>query len=574
MKSVKTKILAPVIALAVIALVTSFCSTINAKKLNDKGEAIANVYLQNISQAGRIAENIQKLMRLSYGYAVADTKQLQESIYASIEQVQIDIEADLADYATRLTPNTTEETLYNNLLGHYTPYKSKCNHLAKYVKNGDTQSALRMANKDFVAITESIEEDIQNMIAFDTEASERAVSQMQQRYSLLLIIAIVCFILTLVFIAVAIVICKTKVATPIMKLSKKVDDMVQLIEEGNGDLTLRLDIKSNDEIGRLANGFNIFLDKLQAIMGKLVTGTAKLNEAVAHVSEDVSSSNSNAEDISSTMQELTATMEEISSTVQYVNDSTNTVGQAVKDIVEKTDSINSYSNEMRKRANTLARQANDNKTDAGKMVSDIVSTVKEAINDSKRVEKVNELTEEILSISSQTNLLALNASIEAARAGEAGKGFAVVADEIRQLADLSRETANNIQSINEYVKQAVNALAVNSNNMINFVEETILPDYDNFVAAGEKYNEDACYVSETMNDFTGNTETLRKAMEEIIEAIDRIAYQIETGTGAITNTAANTAELVQQMNNISAEMATSALAVEELKAEADAFTNY
>lgn len=574
MKSIKTKILMPVIGLAIIALITSVSSIYNARQIDTRGEAVANVYLENVEQAGRIAENIQKLMKLSYSYVVADTKELQDSTYSKIEQVQKDIESDMDDFSQRLTPNTHEEELYNNLRSHYTPYKSKCTHLTKYVKNGNTESALKMANKDFVDLSDAIEGDLHDIISFDREQADNAVGKMRASYNLSIIIAAVCFGLTVLMIVIAILICQLKVASPIAKSSKKVDQMIKLIEEGNGDLTMRLDIKSNDEIGRLAAGINIFLEKLQGIMAKLVVGTAKLNEVVANVSEDVSSSNANAEDISSTMQQLSASMQEISSTVQYVNESTVTVGKTVKDIADKTNSINTYSNQMRDRADELAKQANQNKMDAGKMVSNIVSTLKKAIDDSKRVEKVNELTEEILNISSQTNLLALNASIEAARAGEAGKGFAVVADEIRELADLSRDTANNIQSINEYVTQAVSALADNSKNMINFVEKSILPDYDKFVVAGEKYNEDACYVSETMTDFNSNADELKKAMDDIVASIDKIANEIDLGSRAITNAATSTSDFVQQMNDISEEMGNSAAAVEDLKSEADAFTNY
>ena len=121
---------------------------------------------------------------------------------------------------------------------------------------------------------------------------------------------------------------------------------------------------------------------------------------------------------------------------------------------------------MRNRADELERTAEENKKNTNIIMGDILSALQEAIEESKSVEKVNGLTDEILSISSQTNLLALNASIEAARAGEAGKGFAVVADEIRQLADSSRDTASNIQNINDMVTVAVKELIKSSDEII------------------------------------------------------------------------------------------------------------
>ena len=128
----------------------------------------------------------------------------------------------------------------------------------------------------------------------------------------------------------------------------------------------------------------------------------------------------------------------------------------------------------------MKEKAVANKETTSRMITDIIETLKAAIEESKSVDRVNELTEEILSVSSQTNLLALNASIEAARAGEAEKRFAVVADEIRKLADSTRETANNIQSINALVTQAVNKLANNSQRDRRIHRRTIMPDYDRF----------------------------------------------------------------------------------------------
>ena len=332
---------------------------------------------------------------------------------------------------------------------------------------------------------------------------------------------------------------------------------------------MRVESGYQDEIGALADGINLFLDKLQSTMGVIVSGTQNLTRVVNMVTENVSASNDNAQDVSSAMEELSATMQEIAATVQTVTENTESISGEVNDIADRTGQMNTYSKEMQERADTLAKNANENKTQTDAMVGNIVGTLKQAIEESRSVEKVNELTGEILNISSQTNLLALNASIEAARAGDAGKGFAVVADEIRQLADSSRDTANN-----EHVTKAVHALIDNSNAMIAFIEETVLPDYGTYADSGEQYNEDASYVSEVMNEFTAKTENLKNIMNNVVESIEGIAKAVEESANAVTSSAMSTSSLVEDMHTINEQMGSSKETVESLKAEADVFKKF
>ena len=208
------------------------------------------------------------------------------------------------------------------------------------------------------------------------------------------------------------------------------------------------------------------------------------------------------------------------------------------------------------------------------MIGNIVEKLKQAIEDSNSVEKVNELTNEILSISSQTNLLALNASIEAARAGEAGKGFAVVADEIRGLADSSRETANNIQNINELVTEAVHSLSQNSQEIIDYIEKTILQDYDGFVKNGMQYNEDAVYVSDTMKEFATLTAHLKELVESMVSSIHGITSGMEESADAVSSSALSTSAMVEDMSGIGEQVVENSNVVSALQRETEAFKKY
>jgi methyl-accepting chemotaxis protein len=202
------------------------------------------------------------------------------------------------------------------------------------------------------------------------------------------------------------------------------------------------------------------------------------------------------------------------------------------------------------------------------------SVLEQSVKDSEKVKQINELTNVILDIASQTNLLALNASIEAARAGEAGRGFAVVAEEISTLADNSRETAGNIQNISNEVTTAVNSLADNAMQVLDFINKTVLADYDEYVGIGEKYEETAIYINEMLEGIDGQVQSLNSAMNEMSSSVENITRSVQEASEAISQSADNSQDIVYEINDISAAMDTNNEVTNKLDDSTKKFTTF
>ncbi|MBQ7944398.1 MAG: methyl-accepting chemotaxis protein [Lachnospiraceae bacterium] len=344
------------------------------------------------------------------------------------------------------------------------------------------------------------------------------------------------------------------VINPLVDMNKRLKACIDSIDAGKGDLTLRVPVKGKDEIGQLATGVNSFIECLQKVMAQITDSSDKLDTIVGNVAEKVTMVNSSSTDISATMQQLTATMQEISASIMTIRGNTQNADDNVSSLTGATRDLVEYADTMQQRASKLENTAVENKQSTSTVIGGNIAKLEKAIEDSKKVERINELTNDILQISSQTNLLALNASIEAARAGEAGKGFAVVADEIRQLADSSRETADNIQEINRMVVVAVKDLIESSNTIIEYINETIMPDYDGFVDSGKQYNQDAEYVNGVVLQFNEMAEMLKRLVDDITGTVSDIADAIENSAQSVTNVTSNATELAAEITLIANEM--------------------
>ena len=166
------------------------------------------------------------------------------------------------------------------------------------------------------------------------------------------------------------------------------------------------------------------------------------------------------------------------------------------------------------------------------------------------MEKINELTEVIMRISSQTSLLALNASIEAARAGEAGKGFAVVATEIGNLANQTSETVADINNIVAEVNMVVRDMGTTLNDTTQFMENQVVPDYQAFYDVSNQYNDDSVAVKKSMTSIQESVVQLNETILLVTDGLEGISKTINESAIGVSDIAEKTASVVNRMGEI------------------------
>ena len=320
--------------------------------------------------------------------------------------------------------------------------------------------------------------------------------------------------------------------------------------------TAQLDFRSNpngaklrsrrDETGEMANAVHVMRRNLRSMIGDIDTASNQITQNVDGLQEITTTVDHMCSDNSATSQQLAAGMEETAATTVTINENIEVIKNGADDINSMATEGARTSEAIMMRANDLRTKTVEASTKTMTMYNNVKTKAQEAIEGSKAVDKINELTGTIMEISSQTGLLALNASIEAARAGEAGRGFAVVATEIGSLADQTSKAIKDIGTIVDAVNAAVSNMAECLEETTGFLENTVLTEYKEFEQVSEQYQEDADTFKTSMNDVSDAMAGLANSIDAIAQALSGINSTVGESSIGVSDIAEKTSDMVEK----------------------------
>ena len=439
---------------------------------------------------------------------------------------------------------------------NYTGYRAGYASIITAASAGDVDTIVGVvygdASTQLANMKEQLEILNQEVAAIEVESQEMIMSRANSAIAVvngLMVIYIIAIILFLIW-------NYRTVGRKVNLIADEINDIITDIKDHKGDLTVRVKTQTSSELVHIKEGFNHFIETLQVILREVKDGTVTLTESSESMTNQIQLASDNITNTSAALEELSASMQNVSETATVMNNKLDDVKGATDNINYGVEDGTAKAEEIRAEAIEIKNDAQQKKDNTGSRMEELSGVLEQSVKDSEKVAQINELTNVILDIASQTNLLALNASIEAARAGEAGKGFAVVAEEISSLAENSRQTAGNIQNISNEVTAAVQSLADNAMQVLDFINTTVLGDYDAFVDTGEKYEETAKFINEMLDGISEQTQNLNGIMGEMADSVTSISESVTQASEAINQSAENSQDIVDEITGISSAMDT------------------
>ncbi len=540
--SIRNKIIFPTIIINVlICIITAllFCSVMQ-KELVAVGAQDA-LYVANKASVeidGSIVEKLKVGGEESAAY---------RRIFAALEDAQAG-----AAVAAMHTLYTDGETVYYGVSTSAEPvlvgdkYEKKYSFL-ETVFEGNALSGTEIRNTENGSVITSYipvhnkTGDVVGAIACDYDAGS-IMDALIQTILNTVIIGVVCVLISVILI--------TFIAKKVIKSLNIIDKKICDIVNDHGDLTQTIQINAKDETKKIAVHVNELLQYMREIMTNIADNSQELNQSSENVAKNLKSTEEQLSDVAGIMQQMSAAMEETSASMNGIDELTRQINDAIHNISESSGSGALLTSEIQKTANIVKQDAVEERKNVMDYFAQMSQKVSHKIEQSKTVESIGSLTDEIIAMTKQTNLLSLNASIEAARAGEVGRGFAVVASEIGKLAVNSANAAIKIEEVSRNVITSVEELALESQRMIEFMNKTTTDCYEKLVSVGEDYSSDSAKINQMMQQFQYQANQLQENIDHISRSVTEVNGAVEESTKGIYSVSEMSGSISENVSDI------------------------
>ena len=522
--TLQQRLILPIVLLGLVTLLSNLLAVFSINNVHANAGTIVDEYMVSEARLEEIRRSMMDLHRLALSHIVAADHSTMIRLVQEIKEEEAVLDGQLAAYEGFVAADS--EAVYRGLLEDYDAFKHALVRLVCASADSKTQEAYAMANGDVALRSAAVESGIDILSASVGEQAEGAKNRLFMVYAVSLVISAATLAVGVFLVWAALKIIRAYVIAPI-----------------------------------------------RGAMGTLQDSSERLSNVVREIRGRTRTSSGSARKLSGLTEQMSAALEKISQNTAAITSSAASTQDDAMRVADACAALNSYSLEMRGRSEEMEQSARREMEVVRGRTEEIMGILNEAIEQSRNVDKINILTQDILTISSSTDLIAVNASIEAARAGEAGKGFAVVAQEVRRLADACAEAASHIQEVSGSVTGAVRYLSSSAQELADYLGRAIETQLARSVESGQQYREDAAYIQRSIETFNRQAGGLQKAMEEVAGSISSISGAVDGAVTDITGVAGSTRVLVDDLAGIVGGMDTNQEIAGELRRQVEVLAN-
>lgn len=540
---VKTKLICTFLAVALFICIVGMIGMNGLSKTAKNSEEMYNNNLQSVYIMTDLKENLAEIQMDIQSLIFVKDSSKRQKLEDNIKKIQVENNDYFKKYENiKMTEN--EKIVYVKLKQEIQDYRSKTENLLKLIDE-EKYSELLVPYQDITKTSDALMTQMDTLITDNLNSAKAANSNNHEVF-----VGSNMLILIIMFAGIGISILLGLVITnDIIKPLTKIKTYAENIS--NYDFSKECKVKRKDEFGQTVSSLASAQENIRKLIKAIIENSSVINQSSSELSKvtkgianGLTVIDNSAQEINGITQESSAATEEITASIEELNSS-------IGELAQKATDGSSNAHEFKVRASTVNQNAQNAINNINSMYNEKQLNIIKSIEEGKVVEEIKIMADVIAGIASQTNLLALNAAIEAARAGEHGKGFAVVAEEVRKLAEQSSQTVSIIHDTIIKVQNAFDNLSENSNEILKFMNDKVVPEFSTFVSVGAQYSSDADFVSSMSRDLASMAEEIDATIAQVSETIQNVAAVSQKSSEDSCEILSNITQITDAMMEVS-----------------------